>query len=74
MQLNKEEVYARIYNSFINITVPNNVKDKIYFKTEEPKILTKEFVCKLIDEISEYDINETVQEILQEPEKWKKYI
>ena len=57
-----------------NITVPNNVKDKIYFKTEEPKILTKEFVCKLIDEISEYDINETVQEILQEPEKWKKYI
>lgn len=56
------------------IAIPNNIQDKIFFKNENPKILKKDFICKFIDDISNYNIHKTANEILKEPNKWKKYI
>ena len=57
-----------------NVKIPENIKEFVFFKTEgECKILTIELASKVIEEISEYDINDIEKEIKQNPEKWTKH-
>lgn len=55
-----------------NITLPNAVKDKVFSKNGELKILSMELVENLIKEISEYDLDIIADEIIKDPNKWTK--
>ena len=56
-----------------NVTIIDNVKDKIYFKEGTPRILTLELACKVIDEISKLNLDEVEQEVKKDDTKWNKY-
>lgn len=57
-----------------NVMLPSEIKNKVFFKSQgNLKILTVELMKRVIDEISEYDIDSTKKEILENPKKWSKY-
>lgn len=56
-----------------NITLPQQVKDKIFFKTGTPEILTLSLACRVIDEISELTLEKIEEEIKDNNSKWYYY-
>lgn len=56
-----------------NVVLLNNVKDKIFFKKGEPKILTLELAYKIIDEISSMDIEKIEAEVNKNLPKWNHF-
>ena len=56
-----------------NLTIPENIKDKVFFKEGIPKILTLELAYKIIDEISNMDLEEIKREVLEDNKKWSSY-
>ena len=67
-----------ILNKFLiekyDVKIPSKVEDKIFDKEGKTKILTKELAEKVIDEISDLDLNIIEKEIRENPddEKWLK--
>ena len=67
-----------ILNKFLiekyDVKIPSKVEDKIFDKEGKTKILTKELAGKVIDEISDLDLNIIEKEIRENPddEKWLK--
>lgn len=57
-----------------NVNVIKEVKDKIYFKEGTPKHMTFDLACKVIDEISELDLDQVKKEVLKDNKnKWNTY-
>lgn len=55
------------------VTLPEKVKDSVFFKDEGTlKLLSKELVEKIIDEVSEYKIDNVVKLIKKNEEEWTK--
>lgn len=54
------------------IEVPKRINDKIYFKDGKLVILTYEIVYKLIEDISDMDINDIASEVMNDPINWTK--
>ena len=53
------------------VIIPTKVKEKVFFKeTGELKILSISIVEKLIENVSNMDIEETANEVRNNPEKW----
>lgn len=67
-----------ILNKFLiekyNVKIPNKVQNQIFYKEGDTKLLTKELSEKVIDEISNLDLNIIEKEIRENPddEKWLK--
>lgn len=55
-----------------NIIIPEEVKPFVFFKEGELGILSKEIVEKLIEDISNMDIDVVAKEVKIDPEKWTK--
>ncbi len=53
--------------------IPEKAKKSIFFKNGEVKVLTYELACKVIDEISQIDLDSVCKEILQNSKKWSTY-
>lgn len=68
-----------ILNKFLiekyNVKIPQNIQDKIFYKEGDTKLLTKELSEKVIDEISDLNLNIIEKEIRENPddEKWLKF-
>lgn len=56
-----------------NVTLLENIKQSVFYKTGTTKILTLDLVYKVIDEISNLDIDVVREEILNNNEKWSTY-
>lgn len=56
-----------------NVILPDQVKDKVFFKNGTPEILTLPLACKIIDEISELTLEEIEKEINKNNQKWNYY-
>ena len=56
-----------------NVELLEEIKDKVFFETGKPQILTFELACKVIDEISEMDLDEIYNEAKRNDNKWNKY-
>lgn len=56
-----------------NIKILDSIKDKVYYKNDEPKIVTLELACRVIDEISELDLKQVEEEARNDNDKWKQY-
>lgn len=59
-----------------NVDVPLEVKDCIFYKEGNTKILSKKLAEKVIEEVSSLDLDVVKKEILENPdsEKWSKLI
>lgn len=55
-----------------NVIIPDKVKDFVFFKEGELKILSRELVVKLIEDISNLDIDVVAEDVNNNPEKWTK--
>lgn len=57
-----------------NVILPKEIEDKCFYKTGETVLLSLELVEKIIDEISELDLEQIEKEIKENPndEKWLK--
>ena len=56
-----------------NVILPEQVKDKVFFKTGTPEILTLPFACQFIDEVSELSLEEIEKEVCGNNSKWNYY-
>lgn len=56
-----------------NVELLEEIKDKVFFETGKPQILTFELACKVIDEISAMDLDEIYNEAKRNDNKWNKY-
>lgn len=56
-----------------SVFLPEQVKDKVFFKSGTPEILTLHLACKIIDEISELSLEEIQKEIISNNPKWYYY-
>lgn len=54
-----------------NVDLPIEIKDKVFFKQGKTKILSFNLACKVIDEISNLDIDKIAKE--SNEEKWNTY-
>lgn len=67
-----------ILNKFLiekyDVKIPNSIEDKVFYKEGKTILLTKELVIKVIDEISDLDLNIIEKEIRENPNdgKWLK--
>ena len=77
------EVFSKdIYNDYdilntklidkYKVVLPEKVKNQVFFKEGELKILSYDLVEKLIDEVSNINIDELEVEVKNEPGKWTK--
>ena len=79
-----EEFTKDIYNDYdilnkkliekYNVVLPENIQNNVFYFYWETKILTMELVIKIIDEISDLNLNAVEKEIRKNPndEKWSK--
>ena len=79
-----EEFTKDIYNDYdilnkkliekYNVVLPENIQNNVLYEDGETKILTMELVIKIIDEISDLNLNAVEKEIRKNPndEKWSK--
>ena len=56
-----------------DIKIPEEIKDKVFFKDGEPKLLSKELVEQIIEEVSEIDFEKIIEEISNNTEKCNTY-
>ena len=56
-----------------NVKLPEIVKDSVFFKEGEAKILSLDLAHRVIDEISELDIDNVKDEVLKNDKKWNTY-
>ena len=55
------------------IKLPDNIKDYVFKKEGIPQILTIDLAIKVIEEVSDLNIEEIEKEVIEEKEKWRKY-
>ena len=57
-----------------NVVLPENIQNNVFYEDGETKILTMELAIKIIDEISDLNLNAVEKEIRKNPndEKWSK--
>lgn len=56
-----------------NVILPDKVKDKVFFKEGEPKLLTYQLACKVIDDISNLNLEKIKEEVMNNDQKWNIY-
>ena len=56
-----------------NVTLLDSVKDKIFFKEGVPEILTLELSYKIIDEISNVNLERIKEEVNKNLSRWNYY-
>lgn len=76
---NKQEMYHdydvlnKPLSEKYNVSLPDNIKDKVFYINDKTKNLSYELATKIIDEISSMDIDEIANEVLSDNERWNKY-
>lgn len=56
-----------------NVFLPDKIKDKIHFENGTPKILTLQLAYKIIDEISDLNMENIEKEVINDFSKWNYY-
>mgnify|MGYP005788509345 FL=1 len=75
----KPEIYDDydMTNEFLiskyDVTLPKKIENQVFFKKGCPKFLNLNLACKLIDEISNYDLEDVEKEVLANDIKWFNY-
>lgn len=67
---NDYDILNDVLTQKYNVILPEEVKNSVFSKQGELKILSLELVENLIKEISELDIDIVAEEIIKKPRKW----
>lgn len=55
-----------------DVKLPEKIKESVFFKEGELHILSLDVIEKLINEISNMDLDEISKQVIKEPDKWTK--
>lgn len=53
-----------------NVKIPDDIKNKVFYKEGSTKLFTIESICKFIEKTSEYDIEDIKDKVLKNNEFW----
>ena len=53
-----------------NVTLPENIKDKVFYKEGKTKVLKMENIIKFIEDVSDYKLDEIKERILDNDNYW----
>ena len=53
-----------------NVTLPENIKDKVFYKEGKTKVLKLENIIKFIEDVSDYKLAEIKERILDNDNYW----
>ena len=53
-----------------NVTLPENIKDKVFYKEGKTKVLKLEDIIKFIEDVSDYKLDEIKERILDNDNYW----
>ena len=67
---NDYDILNRILIEKYNVVLPEKVKDSVFFKEGELVILTLDLMNRMIEDISEMDLDEIAKEVEANPVKW----
>lgn len=78
-RINKKQLHSDY--DFINkyliekydVKLIDDVKDKVYFESGNPEIVTKDLACNFIDKVSSLNINDIKKEVITNEAKWNSY-
>ena len=56
-----------------NVTILDTIKDKVFFKDGDTKVMSIDLAKKVIDEVSELNLEEIINEINNDDPKWKTF-
>ena len=57
-----------------HVELPEKVKDKVFFSDEgDLTILNYDLICRMIDEISDLDLDKTAEDILTNLDQWRTF-
>lgn len=56
-----------------NVSLPDNIRDKVFYIEDATKILSYELATKIIDEISSMNLDEIAEEVINNNIKWNRY-
>ena len=55
------------------VELPDEIKDSVFFKEGNLQILSYDLLYKMIDAISNMDIDKIAKDVIESPEKWTKF-
>lgn len=67
---NDYDILNEILIEKYNVKLPECIKDSVFFKEGKLVILSLELITKMIDDISNMDLDEIEQEVYENPKKW----
>ena len=70
---NDYDILNEILQKKFNVTIPESVKDKVFYKKGETKILEEEKVVKFIEEVSDYKLSEIREKVLKNDKYWLEF-
>lgn len=56
-----------------NVKIPENIKEKVFYKEGKTKILELESIIKFIEDISEYKLDEIKERVLNNDKYWLEF-
>lgn len=70
---NDYDILNEILQKKFNVTIPESVKDKVFYKKGETKILEEEKIVKFIEEVSDYKLSEIREKVLKNDKYWLEF-
>ena len=70
---NDYDILNEILQKKFNVTIPESVKNKVFYKRGETKILEEEKVVKFIEEVSDYKLSEIREKVLKNDKYWLEF-
>lgn len=70
---NDYDILNKMLEEKYKVILPDEIKDKVFYKEGELKLLNLDSIIKLIDETSEYDLDYIKQEILKGNKYWLEF-
>ena len=67
---NDYDILNKILIEKYDVRLPESVKDTVFFKDGQLVILSLELITKMIDDISNMDLELIEKEVYKDPKKW----
>lgn len=55
------------------VKLPNEIKDKVFYLEGDTQILHYDLACKIIEEVSKYNLDKIAEDVRRNEKKWNKY-
>lgn len=70
---NDYDILNKTLKDFFNVKIPESVKEKVFYKQGETKILSLEKTINFIKKVSRYELNDIKESVLENNIYWLEY-